>query len=105
MIEAFERIIISNSKHSNSPNPERRFTAVAELYKYLRGDPRVFQFYEARKDQMVAYAIDWLFGSAIDNHRKLALSFVTFILRFFPNIEYADFVGRDIVPDGFRMKF
>lgn len=105
VIVIFERIIIANSKFGQRPDSERHFRAVVEFYKYLRGDARIFQFYRATKQQVTNYAIDWLYGSGIENYKKLALSFVAFLLKFFPDLEYADFVGQDVVPDGFKMKF
>ena len=54
---------------------------------------------------MTDYSIDWLYGSGIEKYKKLAISFVGFMLKYFPNLEYADFVGQDVVPSGFKMKF
>ena len=71
----------------------------------MRGDVRLFQFYQAKKEKMTDYSIDWLYGSGIEKYKKLAISFVGFMLKYFPNLEYADFVGQDVVPSGFKMKF
>ena len=49
LIFALEKIVISNSKYSSNPDKDRHFRAVKELYKYMRGDPRIMQLYSADK--------------------------------------------------------
>ena len=100
-----ERIIIANNKFAARPDPKRHFWAMVEFYKYLRGDPRVFEFYKADKQQMLIFSCDWMYGSGIDFYKKFAVSFVGFMLRYFPQLEFVDFIGRDSVPDGFKLKF
>ena len=68
LVFALEKIIIANGKYSQSPDRERHFRAIKELYKYMRGDPRVSQIYSADKATLQQYALNWLFNSGIENY-------------------------------------
>ena len=65
MIDGLERIIVTNCKFSASPNIARLFRTLKELFKYMRGDPRVYNFYEVHKSNMRLYSLEWLYGSDI----------------------------------------
>lgn len=105
VIKALERIIFANSQRGPLKDKSRHFRAVAEFYKFLRGDPRIFSLYEPVKREMTEFAIADLYQAGDENSMLLAKSFVNFMLRFYTHLEFADFVGSDTIPPGIQMKF
>ena len=93
IIDAFERIAISNGKYSGaSANQARLFRALKEFFKYIRGDPRIFKFYEIHKPNLRLYSLDWLYSSGIDHQRELSAEFANFLMINFNGVDTQDFI-------------
>ena len=104
LIEGFERIIIDNNQ-IHRKNKFRHFHAVAELYKYMRGDPRVLQFYQANKVNVQHYALDWMYSSRNKDYQNLAISFTSFLAFWVPDLNMAEILPMSEVPDNVKLKF
>ena len=70
----------------------RLFRAEKELFKLLRGDPRVYNFFIVEKANLHAYCVDWLYGSKNDAYRQLGVEFMGFLVRQFEEIDSSDFL-------------
>ena len=95
LLDAFERIVSANGRYSGrTANQARLFRVLKELFKYLRGDPRVYNFYEVQKGNLKLYSLDWLYGSGIDRYKALSSEFSTFLIKNFHEVETQDFMDE-----------
>lgn len=71
----------------------------------MRGDPRVYNFYEVHKSNMRLYSLEWLYGSDIQRYKELAVEFASFVFDKFEEIETVDLIDINQISDGLRLKF
>ena len=82
----------------------RLFRALKELFKYLRGDLRIFNFYEVDQKAMRLYSLDWMFGSSVDKYKEFSVAFIQFLVKNFNGIAVNDFLDNSRIPDAIQLK-
>ena len=83
----------------------RLYSANKELFKYLRGEQRVFESFRVTEANLKSLSLDLLFSSKFEIYRKLSIEFSAFLIKHFHDVGPGDFIASFTTPYAVQMKY